>query len=974
MADRRGPAVFTIPPIRAFADALVAGVLAQHGGDRIGLARGMVLVPNNRAGQAIREAFVRQAEDGLLLPRLVAVGDSELDEKAGAALDAIDDAPLPPAIEPLQRQLILARLIQRDRGMDGAEAMRLAADLARALDQLIVEEIAPSKLGEFDLSGELSAHWNTSLDQMKAILELWPQELNRLGRIDLADRRNRRLDRVAERWRANPPTAFVIAAGISTGAPAVARLLATVARSPGGQVVLAGLDLDIPDEEWSAIGGDETEPAIETHPQFHLHQLLARMKVGRGEVRRWRWSGDIVSTAKRARAISHAFAPAEATRNWVELEQADRNLAGVTALELANPAEEAQAIALAIREAIERAAETVALITPDRDLASRVSAHLERWQIQADDSAGQSLAATPNGTLLLVLAEAVAEHFAPSALLALLKHPLVRQGEARREWLDRVRSLDLVLRGPRPASGLNGVTQFLRGGDKRTRPHRQKLLGWWADTSAILAPLERLAGQDFSGMIATLREVAGALAGDALWSGQAGRELAALVAELEQGAADGPTGMSLVSLPQVLRQLMDGIAIRPGYGGHPRVFIWGLLEAKLQSADLVILGGLNEGTWPQLPAPDPWLAPRIRRELGLPSLERRIGLAAHDLACALGAPKVLMTRARRDTRSPTIASRFWLRLETMTGQLERPQIPFDRIAQGIDACAGKPDRAPRPAPCPPVEERPREISVTAVDRLSADPFAFYASAMLGLNALEPVDADPGPAWRGSLIHEVLERWAEDDDYREGALVARMEGALSDGTIHPLIRALWLPRFAEAADWIEHQLAENRAQGRIPVVAEKSGRAEYAGVTLRGRADRIDRLADGGIGIVDYKTGEGPANKQVAAGFALQLGLIGLIAEQGGFDGVKGHAEAFEYWSLARDQQTRTFGKLSSPTTGKNAVTEPEKFVSRTSGQFADAAARWLTGNEPFKAKISPEYAWADYDQLMRLEEWQGRDG
>jgi|CXWL01.1.fsa_nt_gi ATP-dependent helicase/nuclease subunit B len=973
MPDRPGPAVFTIPPIRAFADALVAGVLAQHGADRMVLAHGTVLVPNNRAGQAIREAFVRQAEGGLLLPRLVAVGDSDLGEKAGVALDAIDDDPLPPAVDPLQRQLILARLIQNERGGDGAEAMRLAADLARTLDQLIVEEVAPSKLRELDLSGELSAHWNISLRQLAAILEFWPRELQRLGRIDLADRRNRQFKRVAERWRDAPPKGFVIAAGISTDAPAVARLLGTVARIPLGKVVLAGLDLDISEGEWDAIGGSPTEPGIETHPQFHLYRLLARMKVGRGEVRRWKWSGDIASTAKRARAISHAFAPAEATRHWVDLAAADRNLLGVAALEFANPAEEAQAIALAIREAVERPGQTVALVTPDRDLASRVSAHLGRWKIRADDSAGQALGVTPNGTLILALAAAAADHFAPSALLALLKHPLVRQGEARREWLDQVRKLDLALRGPRPASGLDGMTQFLRGGDGRVRPRRQAVQGWWDDTAAILAPIEQLGLHQLTGMIAILREVASALAGDALWAGRAGRELATLIAGLEQGAADGSITVSLAALPQLLRQLMEGIAIRPGYGGHPRVFIWGLLEAKLQSADFMILGGLNEGSWPQLPAPDPWLAPRIRRELGLPGLERRIGLAAHDLACALGAPKVLMTRAMRDTRSPTIASRFWLRLETMAGGLNTPETPFDRIAQGIDTC-GSPQPAGRPAPCPPPEERPRKISVTDVDRLSADPFAFYASSMLGLHALEPVDADPGPAWRGNLIHDVIEHWAKEDGYRPGALVQRMDRALSDGTVHPLIRAFWLPRFAEAAEWIECQIAENRVEGRVPLVAEVWGSAEFAGVVLGGRADRIDRLANGGIGIVDYKTGEGPKNKQVAAGFAMQLGLIGLIAEKGGFDGVAGRAEAFEYWSLARDSKTGQFGKATSPVAGKTAVSEPEAFVERIAGQFREAAEKWLTGNEPFRAKRRPEYAWADYDQLMRLEEWQGRDG
>ena len=974
MGNRRGPAVHTIPPIRAFADALVAGLLAQFGTDRMVLARGMILVPNNRAGQAVRDAFVRQAEHGLLLPRLVVLGDSELDENTGVALDTLDAEPLPPAVEPLLRQLILARLIQRDDNVDAAGAMRLAADLGRTLDQLIVEEVAPSKLRDVDLSGELSSHWNVSLKRLNTILEDWPEELRQIDRIDLADRRNRQLDRVSQRWRSAPPEGYVVAAGISTGVPAVARLLETIAHMPRGQVVLDGLDLDIGDDEWSAVGGSETSSAIETHPQFHLHQLLGRMRVARRDVRRWRWSGDIESTARRARAISHAFAPADATRNWVDLEKAERNLAGVTALELANPAEEAQAIALAIRHTIEAPGRTVALMTPDRDLAKRVSAHLERWGIRADDSAGQPLSATPNGTLLLALVTVAVEQFAPSALLTLLKHPLVSAGQTRRDWLDGARRLDLALRGPRPPSGTGGITTFLQGGDDRTRPLRLAVQDWWTAVASLLEPLEGLASQSLASMIATLREVATSLAGDPLWSGQAGQELAKLVTELEKGAEQGPQSISLSSLPQMLRQLMDGIAVRPGYGGHPRVFIWGLLEAKLQSADFMILGGLNEGVWPQLPAPDPWLAPRIRRELKLPSLERRIGLSAHDLASALGAPNVMLTRANRDASSPTIASRFWLRLETMTGGIDLPAVRYDVLARRIDASMAPPKRASRPAPCPPIADRPTNISVTDVDRLSADPFAFYAKTMLGLKPLDAVDADPNAAWRGSLIHGVLEDWAKVDHYAPGRLVERMDAALSDGTIHPLTRALWLPRLREAAVWIAAEVAQNIAFGRMPLVAEKSGHTQFAGVKLRGRADRIDRLVDGGLAIVDYKTGEGPKNKQVDAGYAMQLGLIGLIAEQGGFDGVSGEGMAFEYWSLARDPASRTFGKITSPATGKNPVAKPDAFVAKIADQFAKAAAKWLTGGDPFTAKLSPDYARHDYDHLMRLEEWQGRDG
>jgi ATP-dependent helicase/nuclease subunit B len=973
MGDALYPQVFNISPTRPFADAFVTELIARHATNSLSLAQGMILVPNNRAGQAIREAFVRQAETGLLLPRLATIGDVDLAESIHPALDSIDDQPIPPAVDPLQRQLILARLIQQQNGSDAAEAMRLATELARTLDQLIIEELPSDCLRSIALEGELSRHWAVSLEQLTAILDLWPAELERLGRIDLADRRNRQFDRVAERWRLRPPTGFVVAAGISSGAPAIARLMKVVSRLPEGQIVIAGLDRLMPDKDWLAILGEDTTPPIETHPQFHLRQFLDRIGVARDEVQDWPGASKAKPAILRAAAISQAFAPPLATRNWVNIAAKDLRLNGVSALELSTPAEEAQAIAIAIREVVEAPGRTVALVTPDRELAKRVSAHLERWCIAADDSAGQSLAATVNGSLILALAGASVERFAPTVLLTLLKHPLIRAGEGRLAWLDGARKLDLALRGPRPAPGLDGVAQLLAVGDDRTRPAREAAQQWWAEASALLAPLESLRGGDLAESIGALRVAATSLAGDGVWAGQAGRALADLVRDLEAGAQDGPKQVNLASLPTLLRQLMEGIAIRPGYGGHPRVSIWGLLEAKLQSADLIILGGLNEGVWPQIPSPDPWLAPRIRRELGLPSLEHRIGLSAHDLASALGAPDVLLTRSIRDARSPTIASRFWLRIEAMTGGLRPPLTRYDVLARTLDASALPAKRAKRPRPRPPVTERPRVISVTDVDRLSADPYAFYAKAMLKLQALDPLDADPGPAWRGSLIHDVLEGWAKEDNYAPGHLVARIEATLSAGTVHPLIRALWLPRLSEASTWIEVNVAHHRSEGRLPIRAEVSGKADFAGITIKGRADRIDRLPDGTLAIVDYKTGAPPDNRQIAAGFAMQLGLIGLIAEQGGFNGVSGSAAAFEYWSLVRDQRTRAFGKVFSPVIGKAAVSEPHAFVALVAAQFAVAAAKWLTGDGAFTAKLQPDYAWNEYDQLMRLEEWQGRE-
>jgi ATP-dependent helicase/nuclease subunit B len=973
--------VFTIPPHRAFADALAAGLQALHGREPTALAHGIVLVPNNRSARAVQDAFVRRSGGGLVLTRLVPIGDPEIDDRIGGALEPIGAGEaIPRAVEPVERLMLLSRLVQRHRDVDAAEALRLAEDLAGTLDQLLFEEVEPRRLRDFAAElPDLSLHWQKSLAELELILGEWPLILASRGRIDLAERRNRLLDSLASRWRERPPPGFVVAAGINVTAPAFARLLGTVARMARGMVVFAGLDLDMPQEEWDSLGPHEPDSetglrrgSIETHPQFHLKLLLDRMSVARGEVERWRWGGGRDAPAVRSRGIANAMKPASFTSRWQALKPAERRLTGVRAIELADPAEEAQAIAIALREALEEPGRTAALVTPDRTLARRVSAHLRRWGIEADDSAGRPLSQTPPGTFLLALATAAAERFSPVPLLALLQHPLTMRGEERLAWLDGSRMLDLALRGPRPPAGLDGIAEHLADLSGRDRELRREAATWWREAARMLRPLEDAFGSiapDLSEWLAVLRETASTLTRDSAWSGPSGRAAAELLASLEQYAGEGPGRLTPASLPALLEALMTGAAVRPPYGQHPRIFIWGLIEARLQQADLMVLGGLNEGVWPQLPAPDPWLAPRLRHELGLPSLERRIGLAAHDFACALGGRQVLVTRARRDARSPAIASRFWLRLEAMTGGLTRS--PRHRSwARALDRPVGYAP-APRPEPSPPVAIRPRSISVTEVDRLKADPFAFYARKMLRLSALDVADADPSAAWRGSAVHKVLEAWMKEDDCDPARLRARAEELLAGSAAHPLLRALWQPRLLEAIDFIAGEVARNREAGRRPLRAEAWGEAEIAGIALQGMADRIDRAADGSLAIVDYKTGMPPGNKAVAEGYSMQLGLLGLIAERGGFDGIEGIPACFEYWSLARRQGK--LGFVASPVGGRSGL-DPADFTTVAARHFIAAAEKWLTGEAPFTAKLHPEHApYGDYDQLMRLDEWYGRE-
>lgn len=966
------PLVYSIPAYRSFSDALVQGLLRAVGRDPAALARGRILLPNNRAVRTVTEAFVRASNGGLVLPRLIAIGDQELGERVGGALDPLELADeIPAAIEPLQRQLLLARML-RSGDESAAEAMRLALELARTMDQLAIEEIAASKLNDaVSDAPELAGHWLRSIDRFQAVIQRWPALLCDRGIIDLADRRNKLLNALARRWATHPPEGFTLAAGITTSAPAIAALLRSIARLGQGAVVLPGLaDADaMPPEEWDALGPDADGIGEETHPQFHLKRLLHRIEVARDEVTPWRGGGRASSTRARGIAVANALVSPAFSEKWTRLAAAERRLTGIRVAELPDPASEAQAIAIALRESVETPGKTAALVTPDRALAARVSAHLQRWGIDADDSAGQPLSKSPAGTLLLALAAAAIDNLAPVALLSLLKHPLVGASEpagtqpadtaVRREWLETVRALDLALRGPRPRAGIEGLDE---------RFSEKKADRSWAAVRPLVAPLaEARLSANLADTARLLRELAEHLAGEMAWRGTDGRLAAQLLADLEQYPEASVIGLTPEDIIPILRSLMDGLPVRRPFGGHPRVFIWGLLEARLQKADLMILGGMNEGSWPALPDPDPWLPPQIRKSLGLPGMEFRTGLAAHDFMSALGAPRVLLTRARNDGRSPTIASRLWLRLQAMTGGMTRDQ-RLERIALALDA-SSEVQPVSRPAPRPPLEARPKRIAVTDLDRLKADPYAFYAKAILGLRPLERVDEEHHAAWKGTAVHEVLEAWFKEDGCDPAKLRPRAEAMIANETIHPMLRTLWAPRLMEAIDWIAKQVAADRDAGRLPVVAESKGEATVAGVQLHGRVDRIDSMPDGKLAIIDYKTGQAPAKKAVAEGFALQLGLLSLIARAGGFSDVHGDIGGHEYWSLAKDNKGQ-IGYRRAPDKDDG----PDAFVERAYAHFAAAASDYLLGTREFEAKLNPAYApYEDYDQLMRLEEWYGRE-
>ncbi|MDY7098843.1 MAG: double-strand break repair protein AddB [Pseudomonadota bacterium] len=1001
------PEVYSIAAHRGFADALVAGLVPRYAEHDFGLARLTLLVPSTRAARTISEAFIRHngetGTSGMLMPRMVTIGDLDLDEALGTLLDPLGATDIPPAVEPTRRWFELARLIEveltslKKPPLTGAMRLRLARELARTMDRLLVEEKAPHDLlsdAVLDKLGDLSGHWQDSIRLFAGVQARWVTLLDERGEVDAATRRNMLFERARRHWRDEPPATPIVAAGVTSASPALARMLRAVADLPNGAVILPDLDLHMDDAAWKELGRagasdtHDAEPFSAsdalTHPQYHLKLLLERMGLRREEVRPWHRKGLTAAEPARSHAISSLFLPPQASKAWITLEAEKRRLPGVRLLESATSEEEAQVIALMVREALERPEKRIAVISADRTLARRVVQHLERWNIAADDSAGRPLSQMAAGRFFGLLAEIAAKGCEPVNLVAMLSHPLVasEDSDARRDWLANLREFEKALRGPAPAPGFGP----LRAAAADTE--QPSVVEWWSGIEPRLAVLsEQVDDMPLADALNNLVDAAEAFAGDRIWAREDGRALARLVDDLRLHSGEVGTKISKSDLAVIIREALDEVAVRPPYGGHPRVSVYGLLESRMSRADLVICGGLNEGTWPQSPSPDALLAPAILRALGVPGAEFRIGLAAHDLAGAMGAPEVVLSRSQRDAEGPTRPSRFLLRVEALLGEDEAKDHRETRIPRLLPHI----DRAPPPcpAPYPRPEPNPSEtlrrvsISATALDRLLGDPYQFYAQKILGLRGLEPLAADPSgdAALRGTLIHGILDKWHRARvDQPDLPIRPFATQALRETNPHPILWGLWRPRIMEALDQFEKWIDSDSEDGRNVALTETWGEMTYRGVTVFGQADRIDTLADGTLGIVDYKTGAPPSKKQTENGYRLQLGVLGLIARHGGFKrerddppetALKAEPSAFEYWSLRKVKDL--YGERSIPMklSSRQTGLEPDEFLPLHEDKLQEAITRYITGSQPFIAKENPDYpGYTDYDQLMRLEEWQ----
>ena len=989
------PHVYNMPSGVPFLDMLAKGLRRRYGD---ALQSGLILLPTRRAVRGLGEAFVTAAtEDGIraaLLPRLRPLADIDPEEPPFEPGELVGK--VRPAIDGTLRRFEMARIVAAyheralDLPLDAATALAMADPLLAILDDAALEE---AKLTQSDawarLMGEAAKHFQDAATLYKIIQDYWPARLAELNMEEPQTRKVKLLDALVSHWTENPPDYPVVIAGSTGSLRATRRLMRVVANLPKGMVILPGFQATDNDETWDSID--------EQHPQYAMKLLINGLEVDRGDVRNF--VTDVVgqdakdkNREARTRVLEEALVPASRTADWLarigKLETDfgevifDEAVEGLSLIEARSDAEEALAVALIMRETLEDRSQTVALVTPDQALARRVRARLARWDVQVDMSQGEALAETSIGVFLDAVLSVSQNPEGPLEKAILFGHGLTGLGQEPADILSTWHRIERT--AYRVETRPDALERELDDIEKTLNKSLEALMELegqapapvWA--SALITASEQIAMRpDNHGS-------------HYLWRGEAGERAAQLLEHIIV-YGDNLPDVDVIGFSRLMRQLMTGVVVRPRGDTHPRLSILGPLEARMLDADVIILGGLNEGIWPATPSPGPFLSRGMRRDMKLSLPERRYGLAAHDFFELASNPSVYMTRSKRSDSGPTIASRWVWRLKTLLqGAVGEDGVKtrlgtadhYLTFAQKIDFVSAK-DVTPAaaPKPMPPKDKRwttdkGRSLSITEVKTFIRDPYSIYGKHVLGLKRLKDLGHQNGASEFGSAIHlgienflnEIAAPFTEADDEK---LIEALNAAFRLYGYSPEIIAKERARFQSIAEGLRVEMNARAADGFEQKGLEVWGQATIPDrdFTVRGKMDYVERGVDG-YGFVDFKTGSPASDGEVAAGFDPQLPLAAFILRAGG---LKAHKPA-DTARLGYMRVKGSNGDFKYTLIGKKKpvdvlVEESVETLTKLIDRFDDP----LT---PYESQVRAKFtnSWSDFDDLARRGEWAGMDG
>ncbi len=923
-------------------------------------------VNTNRMAENIKDSFLRLAPG--FLPKIYSIADLR---------HLAIEHPLPDLLNPLEEQLELNELIkkyleQSPNTAPKSASFDLAYELINLKNEMHSENVSVQKVESLS-QADISIHWQQSLKFLNIIFDYWSVEKPKESMESI---NSKVIYILNKKWAKNPPKYPIIIAG-STGSRGITQtFMKLVAKQRLGFVVLPGFDFNQTKKVWDSFN---RTAGFEDHPQYRYYQLINALSIKPENMEKWISSEP--NAIIRNNFVSLALRPAPVTDQWLEEGPKLGNLtavcAGLSLIEASTLREEASAIALCIRKAVEDN-KSISLITPDHDLTRQVTAALGRWNLVPDNSAGQPLSSTPPGIFLRQVCNLIGQEVTAENLIPLLKNPLTNTGaQLRGEHLNNVREMEIKLRGGKES--YLSILTFLKTQIVKDKTKNNNTL-WVNWINKLFQDVENLKTDKLNNFVKNLIDLSENLSNGPtgqqgiLWDQNSG-ELAKKTLNNLILAGEKIHIITCLEFKTIITSILNKEKNRETTNAHPLIKIWGTIDARASTTEITILGSMNDGTWPQITKIDPWLSRSMRKEAGLLSPERKIGLVAHDFQQGISGTQVIISRSKRLNDTPAIPSRWLNRITNLLkglgedGSLQLIEMKnrgefWVNMVKELEAPLKMKGHSQRPSPIPPLMARPRKLSVTQIETLIRDPYSIYARHILKLKKLQPLKQQATPLLKGNIIHKIIFKFSEKTKndptkINNGILEALTEKIFNEEVPWPAIRTIWKEQFRKVSPLFLEAEALRRVN-TTPLFFEHPGSISFKEIdmTLTAIADRIDEKNSGELIIYDYKSGKPPTLKQINS-FHKQLMLEALIAKDGGFKDIPAkHVTLVNYVSLHHVH----------PNTPKSI--SPEE-IETTRKEFFALINHYKDPKSGYTARLRMEKVGfsSDYDHLSRYGEW-----
>ena len=1004
--NREEPSVFHLPPRSDFTKHFVEGLLSRfEPGVLVSnpelLGRLKILTSNKTLTKQIEEKL--QSHGFIILPDIVQLNDLS---------DFFYDAPIKKieedkdrshfqVISSLERLLLLENLIKEAQEEEFSEITKVSSfDLAKSLESLI-DELNTNNVSVKDLTKitgeELSQHLQLNLLLMRRVVLRYKKELMQRELIDKSSKYILDVNNLINHWKLEPYCMPLLIVGSTGSQKATAKLMQAISKLPQGLVVLPGLDSYLTDRSWTALTPD--------HPQYgflSLSKTWGLTNTHHNEIIKSPCWYKAVSFDSSMDTRSHFFSllmrPAPVTDEWRSegksiLDNLNLALDDISLIEAENSRLEAAAICVSIKEAVSEGS-TVALISPSKQIARRVTAELKRWKMVPNNSLGISLAATESGIFLRQGALVLTSDFELNNVIALLKNR-----NCGGEYLQHSLNIVKLQRAPQQPTmsflDLEG-NEWLNAQDEEFIKWYNWLLKLFKDLRVVLeigflsttVTLHKRFSQSLINGFSTEKGGLESFNDQmSCWKTDPGIQILALLNQLSNLSKKNGK-YEFWGYRQILEDLLSETNFIPVSDRlNSSVFIWGTLESRTQHADIFILSGLNEGVWPGYYKDDPWLNRSMRSAIGVDLLERKIGLSAHDFQQAAMTKKLILTRSKRENNLPTVSSRWLLRFENLLVGLGEDGIKYltniksrgeaflklarefyssDLLTMGLPREVKS--RAVRPAPIPPLITRPNRLSVTEIQTLIKNPYSVYAKRILNLRKIENFQHTSDPRNKGNLVHTTMEKFIgehinELPDFNKSCeLLKEKFNLILESALVPIeVKSLWKAQFETRTNSIVHSETQRRLVG-IPVALEVYGKYKINLKTggfflITAKVDRVDKGADGFI-IYDYKTGQ--ISRRELENNSPQLDIEALMLENGSFEEIP-KGKVFGLCLVGLGASPQQYSKNVKAEDIEEWQSGLLQLIRRMKLELSAFPARLLTDKK--------NYFSDEYDHLSRYGEW-----